>query len=191
MSFFMQITLMHHGKPNLPPPAKLTAGMLQAWLQSYNTSGICHQHRPPYETCHIASNSQVIVCSDLPRSLKSAAMLGLTDIHHIEPMFRELALPHAHFPSPRLSINTWITFFRMLWFLGFSPNCESFREAKLRAQICAQKLKELAKQANSVLFIGHGALNRLIAKELLVSGWRGPRVPGKNYWEYGVYYLRA
>ena len=178
---------MRHGKPDIPSLGKINAGKLAYWINLYNAAGICDVHQPPPETRKIAAHSEIIVCSDLPRSLTSAKLLGLRNIHSIEPMFREMGLPHTSFPSPKLSATAWTALLRILWFLGYSSNSESFREAKLRARICASKLKELSAPMNSVLFIGHGLLNRFIAKELIVSGWRGPKIPGKQYWDFAIY----
>lgn len=35
--------------------------------------------------------------------------------------------------------------------------------------------------------MGHGIMNRLIARILLRQGWREIRKPGKGYWGAGVY----
>jgi hypothetical protein len=34
-------------------------------------------------------------------------------------------------------------------------------------------------------------MNRLIAKELRLLGWVGPKVPSRKYWEYGVYNIET
>lgn len=46
---------------------------------------------------------------------------------------------------------------------------------------------KLAKEYESVLFVGHGIFNRLLAKELKSLGWCGPSNPGSKYWSFGVY----
>jgi len=38
-----------------------------------------------------------------------------------------------------------------------------------------------------VILVGHGLMNRLIAKQLRYKHWQGPASPGKKYWKYGVY----
>ncbi|WP_231886464.1 hypothetical protein [Methylomonas methanica] len=45
--------------------------------------------------------------------------------------------------------------------------------------------------AGSVLLVGHGLMNYLIAQQLRANGWHGPAKPGKRFWEYGVYECRA
>jgi hypothetical protein len=51
----------------------------------------------------------------------------------------------------------------------------------------ALRLIELAKSHESVLFIGHGLLNRYVAEFLRANAWHGPTNPGKHYWSFGVY----
>lgn len=77
--------------------------------------------------------------------------------------------------------------FRLLCFFGYSSNGESLREAKLQASKGVNRLEEIAANSGSVLLIGHGFINRLIAKALLSKGWQGPVNPGKQFWEFGVY----
>ena len=38
--------------------------------------------------------------------------------------------------------------------------------------------------------MGHGIINRLIARELKSLGWREESQPGKGYWGAGVYSVR-
>ena len=183
----MRIVLLRHGKPDVPEHGKLKVNEIHQWIESYNSAGLSIEHRPSREAIEIANNCNAIVCSNLPRSVESARALGLREVIYIESLFREMGLPYASFPSPRLSPNIWVTFFRVLWFLGFSSNGESLREARLRASTGASRLKEIAANTGSVLLVGHGFVNRFIAKELLSSGWQGPSSPGRKYWEFGVY----
>ena len=64
---------------------------------------------------------------------------------------------------------------------------ESLTEARQRAFGGATLLKELATNSEVVLLVGHGIVNRFIAKELLSTGWHGPANPGTHYWEFGIY----
>jgi broad specificity phosphatase PhoE len=70
---------------------------------------------------------------------------------------------------------------------GFSRNGESLIDTRIRARQAAAKLIELAEGHRQVLLVGHGFMNRFIARELLRSGWAGPLKPGKGFWGYGVY----
>ncbi|RDH90148.1 MAG: hypothetical protein DIZ77_14085 [endosymbiont of Seepiophila jonesi] len=143
--------------------------------------------RPSVKAVEIAVGCNAVVCSDLPRSIESAEMLGVEVVDFEASIFREMELPSANWPSPKLPLNVWAVLFRVLWFLGYSSNGESLREARLRALSGASRLEAIAEKHGSVILIGHGFLNRSIAKALLKSGWAGPLDPGKNYWGFGVY----
>jgi broad specificity phosphatase PhoE len=49
--------------------------------------------------------------------------------------------------------------------LGYSRNSESFKEAKSRASEAVEKLLEIAKEYENVLFVGHDVYNRILSKE--------------------------
>ena len=53
--------------------------------------------------------------------------------------------------------------------------------------LAAEKLIKLAKRNDKIIVVGHGFMNRLIAKELRDKGWKGPSSPGKKYWQFGQY----
>ncbi len=183
----MRIVLLRHGKPDVPEHGKLRAHEIPRWIESYNSSGIALDHEPPQEAIKIAKSCNTVVCSDLPRSTDSAQALGVKRIDIVEPVFREMGLPYTTLPSPKLSPNIWAAIFRVLWLFGYSSNGESISEAKDRAGKGAHWLSEMAMDSGSVLLVGHGFVNRFIAKELKSNGWQGPRNPGKQFWEFGVY----
>ena len=66
-------------------------------------------------------------------------------------------------------------------------NAEHIAKAKERAALGAIKLQEYSEKYGTVILIGHGFINRFIARELLSRGWSGPKIPGNRYWAYGVY----
>jgi hypothetical protein len=60
--------------------------------------------------------------------------------------------------------------------------------AKIRAAKAAGILMKAAKDADGpVLLMGHGIINRFIAKELLATGWKEQTRPRTGYWGTGVY----
>ena len=183
----MQIVLLRHGKPDVPEHGKLRAAEIHQWVESYNSAGIATQHKPSKQAIEVANSCNTVVCSNLPRSVESAHALGVKEIDFIESIFREIELPHGSFPSPKLSPTFWVTLFRILCFFGYTSNGESLREAKLRASKGTSRLEEIADNSGSVLLVGHGFVNRLIAKALLSNGWQGPVNSGKQFWEFGVY----
>ena len=168
----MRIVILRHGLPDLPAEMKIRACELRQWIDIYNSAGVNKKQTVSGQSIAIAASCNVVVCSNLPRSIQSAETLGVKHIEFSDSLFREMDLPHANWNSPRFSPYTWTAFFRLLWFLGYSANVESFHSSKIRAIAGARKLAQIAEQRESVLFIGHGLINYFIAKELLSNGWR-------------------
>ncbi|MEJ2612838.1 MAG: phosphoglycerate mutase family protein [Candidatus Thiodiazotropha sp.] len=181
----VRITILRHGKPDFEWERSVRGSDFR-WLESaYESAGIVGT--PPKILDRLVDSHNVVICSDLPRSIESTKALGAKTIHVSSPIFREMNLPYFNEVSVKLPLKLWVIFLRSAWFLGFSRNTESFSSAKSRAKEASNQLVELAAQHNSVLFIGHGFLNHYVAKELIANNWVGPRTPGKKYWEYGTY----
>lgn len=185
----MRIILMRHGKPDLAESKPLASHEFHQWINAYNHAPLCEQSTPNAEAQRIASECALTVCSHLRRSQESARRLGLSVAHSGE-IFREMEMPHGKLLLPKFSPAFWAILFRCLWFMGYTRNSESFSSARNRAVIAAQQLQELARQHQSVIFVGHGLFNRYVAKELRRNGWSGLRNPSPRYWEYGVYQLK-
>jgi len=186
----MRIVLLRHGKPDIEF-GKMRVSELGRWIDSYNSSGIDRSHLPGSEAVGIANECNTVVCSDYLRSVESAELLGIKEVKQIDPAFREMGLPYGDWRTPKASAIVWASIFRVLWFLGYSSNSEHFSAAKKRAFYCAGKLQSIAQNRDSVLHVGHGLMNRYIAKELLLNGWQGPANPGNKYWGFGVYEYKA
>lgn len=182
----MKIVIVRHGKPDMPGFEKLKACELYKWIDSYNSAGIVQKQPPPVRTMEMVATCKAAVCSDFPRPIQSAEALNVKVLYS-ESLFREIILPYANWNSLRLSPYTWAVLFRILWSFGYSSNGESLRLSQLRARTGAQKLKQIAAEHGSVLFVGHGLINHFIAKELLSSGWQGPTSPGRKHWAFSVY----
>ncbi|MCF6210050.1 MAG: histidine phosphatase family protein [Gammaproteobacteria bacterium] len=183
----MKIVLLRHGRPEMEAPGKLKASELHRWINSYNSAGIHQNSQPSAGALKLAKKCKVVVCSDLPRSIESAELLGIEKIDYTDPLFREMGLPYANWPTPKAPPLFWAGIFRLLWFCGYSSNGEAFSLAKRRALKGADKLEVIAKDKGSVLHVGHGFMNRYISKALLAKGWVGPQSAGRKYWEFGVY----
>lgn len=183
----MEIVILRHGKVNYPPITMLSAAKFYDWVVSYDTNELDGLSKPSEEARSIARSANAVVCSELPRSIESARILGVKEITLCQSLFNEAELPIAQWEYPKLSVRIWAILFRLGWFFGYSNGSETLQEAKERASKAARQLIELAEAHQSVAFIGHGIINRFIASELREKGWNGPKVPSKKYWEYGVY----
>ncbi|MEW8216998.1 MAG: histidine phosphatase family protein [Candidatus Thiodiazotropha taylori] len=184
----MRITLLRHGSPDFEWQRKVRGSEFKVLEQEYDNATI--NDRPPMDSVEQASHHLFVVCSDLNRSVDSAAALGVERIDLSERLFREMNLPYFDKVSVKLPLEIWVIVLRTLWFMGFSKNSESYRAARSRAKVAAERLIELASEHRSVLLVGHGFINHYIAKELVGKGWIGPSSPGRKYWEYGTYELR-
>jgi len=183
----MEIIVLRHGKPIIPSLTRIHPLAFAEWVNLYNASGLCSSSKPTSEAREIANKSNVVVCSKLPRSIESAEALNVKEINLTSSIFNEAGLPIPSIKYPSLSPKAWAVIFRILWVLGYSNNSESYKEAKLRAKEAANKLIELAELESSVLFVGHGVYNRMVANALKENGWSGPKSPGTKHWSYGVY----
>ncbi|WP_456269585.1 phosphoglycerate mutase family protein [Kushneria sp. AK178] len=184
----MKIILMRHGAPQVRFDERMVAADFRDWVARYQLAGLDELTRCE-RAFSVARECAAVVCSDLPRSLESALRLEAGNIVYSDPLMREIDLPHGsgRWPTPPLPTTFWLVTFRALWLLGYHGNAEGRRAVFSRAGAAASKLVELAGEHCSVLFVGHGMINHLLARELLSRGWQGPRRPGRAHWQYGVY----
>ena len=180
----MEIILLRHGKPSVDLKGNLTASDFKFLAREYAQSGI--KDHPPKDLKD-NFNSHYVVCSHLERSLQSTKGLGITEVHLTDELFAETDIPHFDKFFIKLPMMGWLISLRLIWLLGFSKNGESFTQAKIRAEQASNKLIALAQKNEKVILVGHGLMNRLIAKQLRLNNWQGPKSPGSNYWEYGLY----
>lgn len=183
----MEIILLRHGKPVIPPLNIVSASAFKTWVNIYNSSGLCVTSQPTFNTINTAQKCNAIVCSNLTRSIESALALNIKHITLISSIFNESGLPVAHWRLVKLSPKAWAVLFRIFWLFGYSRNSESFKQSRTRASGAASILINLARKHERVLFVGHGVYNQLLANELKASGWAGPRRPETKHWSYSIY----
>ena len=180
----MEIILLRHGEPELELKGSVSARKFKMLVKEYIQTGI--KDSPPDKLKNTFS-SHYVVCSELRRSRQSAEKLGFKKIHISSDLFDETEIPHYDNSYFKLPVGIWLIYYRLIWLLGFNNNGESYSLAKKRAIKAVEKLIALAEENENLIIIGHGLMNRLIAKQLITEGWRGAVSPGKKYWEYGKY----
>jgi broad specificity phosphatase PhoE len=182
----MEIILMRHGNPSFSGGRKVAAHEMSRWIQQYDLSCI-GDDQPPEASRVLAHRALMVFSSTLPRAISSAHNLNLKP-EIIDKIFREAELPVYLIPAVKLSPFCWVIVFRLMWLCGMSKKAESLAMAKRRARQATGMLVEHAREnTGPVLLIGHGIMNRLIAKELISLGWKKRTGAGKGYWEAGVY----
>jgi broad specificity phosphatase PhoE len=179
----MQISLIRHGKSRLTENEKITPLVFKKWVEKYDFNGVYEESSYPSATLEKVTSANIIVTSDLKRAVESARILNPASKIIPDPLFREVELPSRSFPlfNVKLKPSKWAIMFRLFWFSGYSKECESFAEAKLRASRASLRLIDYANEYNSVVLVGHGFFNRFIAKELQKKGWRGKGDSNKHW----------
>ncbi|EJM48147.1 hypothetical protein [Pseudomonas sp. GM48] len=175
---------MRHGQPKLAATEKISALEMKDWIEQYNRSEITH-HPVPHASMRLAATATVIVSSSAPRALTSVQALGLKPAL-VDALFGEAQLPCGHWKLLRLSPFTWAFILRVLWLCGYSRSVESAGAAKMRASTAARRLQSLSNEG-PVLLLGHGFMNRMIAKQLVADGWVRQKRNGSQYWSATVY----
>ena len=182
----MQIALVRHGRPEVDSP-RVPADGLPAWVRAYDRAGIDPSHPPPSALGALASAAEHLVSSDLPRAIESLRTLAPDHRAPGERIFREAGFPGLPAIPIHLDPQFWATAARVAWFLGWSRSTEGLAPARSRAGSAARQLAALAEAHGSVLLVGHGIFNALIAWELRAASWQGPFWPTGAYWSTAVY----
>ena len=188
----MQIIIQRHGVPDTGKWGKINSKKMPKWIEIYNNSGVNIKYPACKKSIKYAKNS-FLVCSTLQRSKHSAELLLKTKKIKCYQVFCEADLPVINIPLLKTTPHMWSMIFRIFWFLGISKNVESRKEITNRVNLACQKLEELAQKHTNIHLVGHGIMNRLIAKKLLKNGWDGEEAPngkkyyGFSYWEYSKF----
>ncbi|WP_158782754.1 histidine phosphatase family protein [Pantoea sp. BAV 3049] len=180
----MTIILMRHGKPDHPSGGCLPALAMEQWCEAYDLSQV--EDVPPDRSQHAAAMADYIVTSPLPRARSSLAKLGLEPAS-VDALFSEVSLPVMRLGYPHLPPSFWLLLLRLLWLCGYSGSVESLQQAELRAKQAAARLIELSRHGN-VLLLGHGIMNKMIARQLRKEGWLAEKHASSRHWSTAIYH---
>lgn len=180
----MEISLIRHGKSLLTENEKITGREFKKWVEKYDYVGVFEESAYPSSTLEKIANANMVIASDLKRAVESARLLNPAAKVNSDPLFRETELPcnSTRLFNVKLKPGSWAIILRILWFSGYSYQCESLNQAKFRANKASQQLIEYAKDCESVVLVGHGFFNMLIAKELQKKGWKGRIKRDGKHW---------
>ncbi|MCQ4314326.1 histidine phosphatase family protein [Pseudomonas stutzeri] len=184
----MQITLVRHGRPDHTAASWCTPAQMKDWIANYNQADVVAQELPD-ALVPLAEKAGVVVCSSLSRCVQSRGQLACDCHQEPDSLFAEAHLPYPDWSFPPMPSRFWRLLFRGAWFLGFARHTEPISESNRRASAAAERLIEFAERYGSVLLMGHGIMNILIARQLRKRGWAGPlNLILKRYWEPCSYY---
>jgi broad specificity phosphatase PhoE len=187
----MEISLIRHGKSKLIENNKITGLEFKNWVEKYDHSGVFEESTYPQKTLRKMATTNLVITSDLKRSADSANLLNPKTKVISDALFRETELPIHSTGLFGIKFNPtiWTVILRLLWFSGYSNKCESLSHAKCRAIKASEQLIDYANEYNTVVLVGHGIFNMLIAKELKRKGWKGERTTGAKHWNCTTYTL--
>lgn len=152
-----------------------------AWIRSYDEAPIDVTLLPPADLRARVAAVGCVTTSPLRRSRESAALLAPGRPVICDALFAEAGVPSTIPLSLARAPRFWTLLFRVAWYCGLSQGAESVRDARRRARRAAERLAELAREHGSVGLIGHGEINRMIARALRRMGWQGSG-SGRAYW---------
>lgn len=175
----MEITLVRHGKPDLKKSGRVNATGMREWVSAYDASRISGS--PASAAKAACQKSNFIVSSPLPRAVSSLHTLGVKPDFILNEL-SEAPLPLFNVPAIKLPPSLWLVLFRLLWLAGASSKSESCADAQQRAKRVADHLTALAHEHEQVFSMGHGIMNKLIAKELERAGWKKVTDRESGYW---------
>lgn len=184
----MEISLIRHGKSQQTENSRITGQEFQDWVKKYDNSGVFQVDHYPDGTSEKVAAANLLVTSHLKRSIESANLLHQQIRVISDPLFREAELPV--FPwnwRVKIKPNSWAIVLRCLWYSGYAKECESLAEARQRAKKAAIQLVKYAEEHHSVVLVGHGFFNRLIAEELKKRGWKSNRKTSARHWYCTTY----
>ena len=187
----MEISLIRHGKSQVTENGAISSVEFKQWVEKYDDSSVFEESTYPSATLEKMKTAKIVVTSDLKRSVESARLLNPKIRAIPNALFRETELPARprKFSGVKLRPSNWAVILRLLWFCGYSNECESLSNAKVRAKKAAQELIDYANEYQSVALVGHGFFNMLIAKELQKKGWKGKRKTSAKHWNCNTYAL--
>ena len=146
----------------------------------------------PSVTLERIATANMVITSDLRRSIESASLLNQNVRVISDGLFRETelpTLPRILGMGLKLSPNNWAVILRCLWLMGYSRQCESLVNAKQRAKQASKQLVKYAEEHKTVVLVGHGFFNHLISNELKRMRWEGKRKTSSKHWACTTYSL--
>jgi broad specificity phosphatase PhoE len=187
----LRIILVRHGKPQIDDLEKITGSQYADWLQRYDEASLDRYFPPPEALLRMVDSANYIMTSSLKRSVESAKAIAPKAQHHVFLPVREARLPVFKSLDFVLPARMWINLTGCAWFFGWSAQVESLQQVSQRANLVTEELIKIAKRQGSVLLVGHGIINLLIAKNLRFLCWQGPLFPNREYWGASKYLMTS
>ncbi|MBD1557819.1 histidine phosphatase family protein [Vibrio sp. S9_S30] len=175
----LKIVMVRHGKPSSASNVVVDALGFKKWVRDYDLSGVDTKSVPTTELQLEIENSYS-VSSDLNRALHSARLCTHKEADCVLKELREFDIPCFDWPF-RFSVNKWLLFSRLSWYMNIVGKSESRRSGQKRLTKAVDLIEEKSREQPSVAIFGHGLANRFVAAELKRRGWT-LLSSGSGYW---------
>jgi len=192
-----ELVLVRHGVSAHVERGWIDVDGVRRWMAAYDAAEIALHHPPPPDLVGLARTADLVVASDLPRALASAALLASGREVHASALLREAPLETTELPLPRLAgvrlpLRGWALVFGVRWLRARwrgapPPGVDAF--ALARADEAAAWLAGLAEERGRVVAVTHATFRMLVAAALERRGWRGPE--RRPFREWTAWRLRA
>jgi broad specificity phosphatase PhoE len=152
-------------------------------MAAYDAAEIAPDHAPPAELEALAREASLIIASDLPRTVASAARLAPGREIVRTPLLREAPMETDERPLPgfggiRLPLRAWGMLWGTRWLASWLWNASppGIGPAELdRAEQAADFLVARSQEAGGrVVAVTHATFRVVLARALARRGWRGP-----------------
>lgn len=185
-----EIVLVRHGRSAHADKRWLSADGMREWMRAYDAAGIVPADVPPPALVELAGCCDVVVASDLPRAVASAARLADADRVVVSPLLREAPLETATQPLPRLG-GVRLPLLAWALVLGGRSAAAEWRGAPpigvddavlARADEATRWLAGLAPPGSRVIAVTHTLFRRVLSEALVRQGWQRPAERERRTW---------
>jgi len=170
----VRLVLIRHGRSAYSNGKEwIDAAGLKRYLDAYDAAGIASTEAPPRALAAEVADAEFLVASDLARAIESAERLadGRPVLH--SPLLRELALEvPAWLPPVRWPVGVWSACGHLQWGYNALRGTDAPPQERRRAAAAAKWLGRLAQEGSPVVAVTHGVFRRVLAGQLVASGWQ-------------------
>jgi len=172
----------------MPKWKNISASEFGEWVDSYDNANIKETSNLESNLDKVLNSSDIIITSTLKRTIDTTQLFK-SSIYESNSLFDEAQLPFPNWKFLKFTPSVWLVILRLLWFFGYSKKAESLKQARQRAKTAAEHLNKLSHEYNTVTLIGHGIMNKLIKKQLLLLKWQESKKMCNENLGYGEFSL--
>jgi broad specificity phosphatase PhoE len=177
-----EIVLVRHAQSAHVERGWVNADGVRRWMAAYDEAEIALHDPPPPALVELARGAGIVVASDLPRAIASAALLARSTDFQTTALLREALPETAEQRLPRLwglrlPLRIWGMLFvsRWIWATWRGHPLPGVDVTALgRAEAAADWLTQLASDHRRVVAVTHGTFRTILTTALERRGWKGP-----------------